>query len=158
MKISRVEFERIRNLKIVDFQQCSFCRKITILNLGWPAFRKLYCRLHEKEYVLCWDFCYKVCLNIWGCQLYQEVPKIKPPKRPVKPNKTYDLANCYLCFKELKGASKKGVIKNRNNPAFWGIGSSYKILCLNCLGKKFFRKMEKGKQRTFNKYVRRGYI
>ncbi|CAI2190533.1 3117_t:CDS:2, partial [Funneliformis geosporum] len=38
----------------------------------------------------------------------------------VKPNKPYDWAGCYWCGKELKGASKKGVVKNRNNPQFWG--------------------------------------
>ncbi|WNE40939.1 MAG: hypothetical protein mread185_000396 [Mycoplasmataceae bacterium] len=56
--------------------------------MDWPPFRKVYCRLHEAEYVLCWDICYKVCLNIWGCELYQEVPETKTPKEEIKPNKS----------------------------------------------------------------------
>lgn len=34
MKITRAEFERIKGLKRIDFQQCSFCHEINILNLG----------------------------------------------------------------------------------------------------------------------------
>jgi len=33
-------------------------------------------------------------------------------------NQEYYRANCYLCGKELKGARKHGVVKNRNNPGF----------------------------------------
>lgn len=156
MKISRAEFERIKDLKRLDFQQCSFCHRITILNLGWTAFGKFYCRLHEAEYVLCPELCYKVCLNIWGCELYSEVPGVRPP-RPMKPNKPYDWAKCYLCGKELAGASKKGVVKNRNNPSFWRVESEWKILCLGCIGRRFYEKLSKGKQKTWRKYVKRGY-
>ena len=49
--------------------------------------------------------------------MYQEAEK-PAVKEPIKPNKPYDLASCYLCGKELKSSSKKGVIKNRNNPRF----------------------------------------
>jgi len=56
-----------------------------------------------------------VCLNIWGCELYKEVPRTKEPP---KPNKPYDLANCYCCSNELKGAGKTGVVNNTNNPSF----------------------------------------
>jgi len=157
MEITRKEFNRIRNLKTLDIQVCNFCHRLNILNLGWKPFGKFYCRLHETEYVVCWGLCYKVCLYIWGCQLYKEVPPTRPPERPVKPNLPYDLANCYLCSKELKGAGKTGWIKNRNNPSFWGIKSEWKILCLGCLGKKYYNRMEKGKRKTFNKYLKRGY-
>jgi hypothetical protein len=117
MEITRKEFERIRDLKVLDIQQCNFCHRVNILNLGWKPFGKFYCRLHETEYIVCWELCYKVCLNIWGCELYQKAER--PVEiEPIKPNRPYDLANCYLCFKELKGAGKKGVIKNRNNPNF----------------------------------------
>jgi hypothetical protein len=68
------------------------------------------------------------------------------------------LANCYVCSKELKGASKKGVIKNRNNPSFWGIKSIYKIMCLECLGRKFYNRLSVGKRKTFRKYLKRGYV
>lgn len=155
MKITRVEFERIRGLKKIDFQQCSFCHEITILNLGWTAFGSFYCRLHEAEYILCPELCYKVCLNIWGCELYKREKPIVI--EPVKPNKPYDLANCYLCFKELKGASKKGVVKNRNNPGFWGIESEFKIICLSCLGKRYLNQLSRSKLRTYRKYLKRGY-
>jgi len=57
-----------------------------------------------------------VSRNILGCELTRK--RTKRSEEPVKPNKPYDWTNCYLCFKELKGASKKGVIKNRNNPRF----------------------------------------
>lgn len=67
--------------------------------------------------MLCLELCYKVALNILDCQLYQEVSGTRL-LRPVKPNKSYDKCACYLCGKELVGASKKSTIKNRNNPSF----------------------------------------
>lgn len=155
MKITRKDFDRIRHLKFLDIQQCSFCHKLNILNLGWKPFGEFYCRLHEAEYIVCWELCYKVCLNIWGCKLYKrERPVIQ---EPTKPNKPYDWASCYLCFKELKGASKKGTIKNRNNPSFWGIASKWKVLCLGCLGKKYYQKLSSNKRKTYGKYLKRGY-
>ena len=66
--------------------------------------------------MLCPGLCLPVSRNIVGCELVRR--RTKRTEEPVKPNRPYDLANCYLCFKELKGASKKGVIKNRNNPNF----------------------------------------
>ena len=156
MKISRKEFDRIKDIKILDIQVCNFCHRLNILNLGWKPFGKFYCRLHETEYLVCWELCYKVCLNIWGCELYSEVPGVRPP-RPVKPNKPYDKCGCYLCGKELAGASKKSVIKNRNNPSFWGISTEYRILCLGCIGKKFYEKLSGGKRKSYGKYMRRGY-
>lgn len=157
MYLSRKDFNRIRNLKILDIQVCDFCHRLNLLNLGWKPFEKYYCRLHEAEYLVCPDLCYKVCRNIWGCQLFQEVPPIELAVSLVKPNKAYDLATCYLCSKELKGAGKTGKVKNRNNPNFWGIKSEWKILCLKCLGKKFYEKLSVEKRKTFNKYVKRGY-
>jgi len=155
MKITRKEFNQIKDLKTLDIQLCSFCQKLNILNLGWKPFGKFYCRLHEAKYVLCPDLCYKVCLNIWGCELYRaEKPVIR---ELVKPNRPYDLANCYLCFKELKGAGKTGIVKNRNNPGFWGVESEWKILCLKCLGKKYYEKLSRSKRKTYQKYLKRGY-
>ena len=54
--------------------------------------------------------------SIIGCELTRK--RTKRVEEPVKPNRSYDLANCYLCSKELKSASNKGVVKNRNNPRF----------------------------------------
>jgi hypothetical protein len=159
MEITRKEFDRIRNLKTLDIQTCDFCHRLNILNLGWKPFGKFYCRLHQAEYIVCWELCYKVCLNIWGCQLYREVEPARPDERPpIKPNRPYDWANCYLCGKELRGAGKTGKIKNRNNPRFWGLNTEYGILCLRCVGKKYYQKLAKSKRRTFNKYVKRGYV
>lgn len=156
LKITRAELERLNQLKELDLQVCSFCHKITILNLGWESFGKFYCRLHEAEYILCWELCYKVCLNIWGCELYQEVKEVS--RTVIKSNCQYNWASCYLCGKELKGAGKTGIVKNRNNPRFWGVSSSYKILCLSCLGKRYLNELSKSKRRTYFKYVKRGYV
>jgi hypothetical protein len=156
MKISRVEFERIKDLKKIDLQQCSFCHEITILNLGWEPFLKLLCQACQEEHVLCPDLCLKVAKNIFDCHLYQELPRVGLIKE-VKANKPHDLANCYCCGKELKGAGKTGKIKNRNNPGFWGISIEYRILCLTCIGKKFYSVLSPSKRRTFNKYLQRGY-
>jgi hypothetical protein len=117
MEITRKEFERIKDIKILDIQVCNFCQRLNILNLGRKPFGSFYCRLHETEYVLCPELCYRVCLNIWGCELYQEIKK-EPKKEPIKPNRTYDLCSCYSCGKELKGQRKHSLIKNRNNPSF----------------------------------------
>lgn len=159
MEITRKEYDRIRHLKTLDIQQCDFCHRLNILNLGWKPFGKFYCRLHEADYLVCWELCYKVCRNIWGCQLYrkEEVPPIELAVPPVKPNRPYDLAACYLCSRELKGAGKTGKVKNRNNPSFWGIRTEFKILCLKCLGKRFYRKLSVEKRKTFNRYLKRGY-
>ena len=157
MEITQAEYQRIKHLKFLDLQLCTFCHRTNLLNLGWKPFGEFYCRIHDADYILCWELCYKVCLNIWGCQLYKQ--KGKPvEKEPIKPNCPYDLTQCYLCFKELKGASKKSVIKNRNNPGFWGVKSKWNILCLKCIGKRFYGKLSSGKRRTFNKYVKRGYV
>ena len=156
MKITRAEYQRICQLKELDIQICSFCGKITILNLGWTPFEKLHCQACQEVHVLCVELCLPVARNIFGCDLFKEY---KPVGREVMPpNKPYDKCACYLCSKELRGASKKSVVKNRNNPSFWGISSSYKILCLGCIRKKYYPSMTKGKQRTFNKYVKRGYV
>ncbi len=156
VKISQLENQKLNQLKELDIQQCSFCQKITILNLGWGGFEKLHCQACQEVHVLCLELCVGVARNIFGCHLFKE---FKPVDREiVPPNKRYDKCNCYLCGKELRGAGKTGKIKNRNNPSFWGVESEWKILCLKCLGRKYYQSMSKGKQRTFNKYVKRGYV
>ena len=160
MKITWKEFTRICHLKKLDFQICDFCHRLNILNLGWKPWKQYYCRLHDCEYLVCPDLCLKVCRNIWGCQLYRE--EVSPielavPLKKVVVNQDYYRASCYLCSKELKGAGKHGTVKNRNNPSFWGIKSEWKILCLKCLGKRFYSKLEPSKRKTWNKYVKRGY-
>ena len=107
--------------------------------------------------MLCPELCLGVARNILGCDLYVALPRVRPIK-VVKPNRSYDKCACYLCGKELAGASKKGVVKNRNNPSFWGLNTEYKILCLRCLERKFYSAMGKSKQKTLRKYLRRGYV
>jgi hypothetical protein len=97
-------------------------------------------------------------LNIFGCELQQQRAKKSGIKPEIAVNRQYYLASCYLCRKELKGAGKHGVVKNRNNPGFWGINSTYKILCLECLGKKFYQRMVEWQQKKFREYRRRGYV
>jgi len=65
---------------------------------------------------LCPNLCLPVSRNIIGCELVRK--RTKRSEKPVKPNRPYDLANCYLCSKELVGANKKGVVKNRNDVRF----------------------------------------
>lgn len=155
INLTRQEYQRIKDLKVLDLEICNFGH-LNILNLGWEAWGKWFCRKHEKEHVLCPSLCLPVSRNIIGCELVRK--RTKRNREPVKPNRTYDLTNCYLCFKELKGASKKGVIKNRNNPGFWGVSSVYKILCLECVGKGFYSRLSSSKKKTWKKYVRRRYV
>jgi len=152
---SRREWQILQSLKELDIEQCSFCQRTNLLNLGWLPFRKLFCRSHEKKYVLCPELCWKVARNILGCELVRE--REAGEREKVVVNKEYYRANCYLCGKELQGAGKHGIVKNRNDPKFWGVRSEWKILCLKCMGKKYYRFMKAGKKKTFNKYLKRGY-
>jgi len=152
--LTREEWLRIKDIKQLDLELCDYGH-LNILNLGWEPWGKWLCAKHGKEHVLCLELCLPVSRNVIGCELVRR--RNKRIEEKVKPNKAYDLANCYLCGKELKGASKKGVVKNRNNPSFWGIGSSYKILCLRCMGKEFYGRMKVGKRKSFRKYLGRGY-
>ena len=155
VRISQKEQQKLSGLKELDIQQCSFCQRTNLLNLGWEPFQQLLCQLHQKEHVLCLELCLPVARNVLGCHLFKEV---KPVVREVVPvNRGYDWANCYLCSKELQGAGKTGRIKNRNNPSFWVVNTEYKILCLRCVGKRYLSLLSPSKRRTFNKYLKRGY-
>ena len=154
IRISQAEYQRIRGIKELDLEICDYGH-LNILNLGWGVWGKWYCRKHEREHVLCPSLCLPVSRNI-GCELVRK--RTKRIEEKPKPNRPYDWVNCYLCGKELRGASKKGVVKNRNNPGFWGIGSSYKILCLECIGKKFYKRMVDWQRKKWREYIRRGYI
>ena len=156
--ISREDWEKIKDIKELDLQICSFCSKLNILNLGWKAFGKYWCEKEEKEHVLCPELCLKVCVNIFGCELRQIRQKRRENKQEIAVNQEYYKASCYLCSKELKGAGKHGIVKNRNNPNFWGIKSIYKILCLECVGKKFFKRMADWQRKKWKEYKRRGYV
>jgi len=154
--LTQKEYQRIKDIKHLDLQWCDFCQRINILNLGWKPFLKLLCQACQEEHVLCPQLCLKVARNIFDCHLYKELPRVREIEE-VKPNRPYDMANCYLCSKELKGAGKKGVIKNRNNPSFWGLSIEYKILCLKCLSKRYLNQLSGSKRKTYFKYLKRGY-
>jgi hypothetical protein len=65
---------------------------------------------------------------------------------------------CERCEKDITVASKKRVIKNRNDPRFWGLEVEEKVLCLGCIGRRYYGEMEKWQRKKFREYVRRGYI
>lgn len=69
-----------------------------------------------------------------------------------------DFAWCEKCEKSIPAASKKRVIKNRNDPRFWGVESEFKILCLECIRKEFYEEMEEWQRKKFREYLRRGYV
>jgi hypothetical protein len=153
-KLTWAEYQRIKDIKILDLEICDF-KHINILNLGWEPWGKWYCAKHEKEHVLCKELCLPVSKNIIGCELVRK--RTKRTGEPIKSNQPYYFCSCYLCGKELKGAGKHGVIKNRNDPKFWGISSVYKILCLGCIGRKFYKRMADWQRKKFREYKRRGY-
>ena len=153
-KLTHEEYQRIKDIKQLDLEICDYGH-LNILNLGWEPWGKWFCNKHEKEHMLCPNLCLPVIKNI-GCELLRK--RVKKGEEPPKPNRPYDWANCYLCGKELQGASKKGVIKNRNNPNFWGIGSNYKILCLECIGREFYGRMVDWQRKKWREYRRRGYV
>lgn len=61
--------------------------------------------------------------------------KSEKPRAPYYDSANYGYTYCEKCEAEIKGAGKMGVIKNRNNPNFWGLKVKEKVLCLNCLAK-----------------------
>jgi len=154
-KLTQEEYQRIKDIKILDLEFCDYGH-LNILNLGWEVWGKWYCSKHEREHVLCSELCLPVSRNVIGCELVRK--RTKRTEEPIKPNRPYDWASCYLCFKELRGAGKTGKIKNRNNPNFWGISSSYKILCLECIGKEFYNRLNGSKKKTWRKYLKRRYV
>jgi hypothetical protein len=61
------------------------------------------------------------------------------------------------CDRILDSAGHHQVIKNRNNPAFWGLDIPKKVLCLSCL-KKQAEQLTSERRKVLNKYVKRGYV
>lgn len=64
---------------------------------------------------------------------------------------------CERCEKSIRAASKKRVIKNRNDPRFWGVESEWKVLCLGCVGELYLNQLSGSKRKTYFKYLKRGY-
>lgn len=67
-----------------------------------------------------------------------------------------DFAWCERCEANIVAASKKRVIKNRNDPKFWGLEVVEKVLCGDCLA-NYQGQMPVSKKYTFWKYLKRGY-
>lgn len=78
------------------------------------------------------------------------------PRTPYYDSANYGYTYCEKCKVKIKGAGKMGIIKNRNDPKFWGLEIKEKVLCLECL-KKYWEKMPVSKRYTLNKYSKRGY-
>ena len=85
--------------------------------------------------MLCPSLCLPVSRNILDCELTRK--RAKRTRGPIKPNQPYYLCSCYLCGKELKGAGKHGVIKNRNNPGFEELVLLIRYFVLNVWGRSF---------------------
>jgi len=59
--------------------------------------------------------------------------------------------------KFVKSAGHHGVIKNRNDPRFWGLNVKEKVLCGNCLESKK-EKMLPLRKVEFNRYRKVGRL
>jgi hypothetical protein len=68
-----------------------------------------------------------------------------------------DYAWCEKCDKTIAVASKKRVIKNRNDPKFWGLEIKEKVLCGECLEKQK-REMTPLRRAEFNRYRKVGRL
>ena len=93
-------------------------------------------------------------LELWEAKQFncwcREVPgKVK--------SYSYYFAWCEKCERGILPASKKGVIKNRNDARFWGLAINERVLCGGCLG-QLKELMPKRKKYTYNDYTRRGYF
>lgn len=67
-------------------------------------------------------------------------------------------SECERCKRLIDSAGHHRVVKNRNDVRFWGIESEWKILCLECISKEFYKEMERWQRKKFREYIRRGYI
>ena len=61
------------------------------------------------------------------------------------------------CRTIISGAGHHGVIKNRNNPGFWGLNVKEKVLCGGCLADRK-GEMKPLKRTKFNEYRRLGRL
>ena len=63
---------------------------------------------------------------------------------------------CERCEKIISSAGHHRVVKNRNDPRFWGLEVEEKVLCGKCLG-KLVEQMPRRKKYLFWEYEKRGY-
>lgn len=88
----------------------------------------------------------------WWQEIEQECQCESSKK--VRINSDY-LTSCQGCEKEISVASKKRVIKNRNDPRFWGLEIKEKVLCSSCLT-NYQQLMPQRKKYLFNEYEKKG--
>jgi len=67
-------------------------------------------------------------------------------------------SECERCKRIISSAGHHRVVKNRNDPRFWGVESEWRVLCLRCIRKEFYEEMEEWQKKKFREYVRRGYV
>lgn len=65
-------------------------------------------------------------------------------------------SECERCEKIVSSAGHHRVIKNRNDPKFWGLEVEEKVLCGDCLG-ELVEEMPRRKKYLFREYEKRGY-
>ena len=70
-------------------------------------------------------------------------------------NGVYYQSWCFECFKFIREALRHGIIKNRNDARFWGLGEK-KALCGDCLEKRL-EEMTTRKRHLWTEYKKRGY-
>lgn len=63
---------------------------------------------------------------------------------------------CEKCEGTIESAGHHGIIKNRNDPKFWGLSIEEKVLCGGCL-EWLVEEMPKRKNYLFWEYKKRGY-
>jgi len=71
--------------------------------------------------------------------------------------KSQEFFICGNCSTELKGSLRHGRAKNRNNPVFWGLEVSEKILCLGCVKSKYYGVISRERKKVLRKYLGRRY-
>ena len=64
---------------------------------------------------------------------------------------------CEICETKIRSAGHHGVIKNRNDPRFWGLNVKEKALCGNCLESKK-ENMLPLRKAEFNRYRKVGRL
>ena len=67
-------------------------------------------------------------------------------------------SRCEKCERIIDSAGHHRVVKNRNDVRFWGVESEWKVLCLECIGREFYKRMVGWQRKKFREYVRRGYV
>lgn len=79
------------------------------------------------------------------------------PRAPYYDSENYGYTYCEICETRIAGAGKHGIIKNRNDPKFWGLNVKEKVLCGKCLESKK-ENMLPLRKAEFNRYRKAGRL